>query len=330
MHTSLKHLALAAIAGGAMTFGSCNPDDDIAPVDPRDSNRAPTLTIENTDMSMTDGRVMVGEDDQGNSLNGSLFAFTLDGDDPDGNMRTLRVTRNGSNVSAGSQDVRIEFDGVVGPLSGNEPLLFGDDKRDFSKEVQVRAPQNFADSLTYAFIVTDTFGLSDTAIVTLVTGAAPTPLSTQVFRDRIFSNRSGPDRGALDLDTGEAVASTGNTDSELQDLGNNSQGQWLRQVQVENDAEMRVLVPATDDTGGAMAMTRFRNTTTVDGLLDLYDEAANDITTTETIVPGTIAIVRREIDGAEDKFFLVLFKAVNNTTDNNRDSYTVDIKQTDN
>ena len=330
MHTSLKHLALAAIAGGAMIFASCNPDDDIPPVDPRDSNRAPTLTIENTDMSMTDGRVMVGEDDQGNSLNGSLFAFTLDGDDPDGNMRTLRVTRNGSNVSAGSQDVRIEFDGVVGPLSGNEPLLFGDDKRDFSKEVQVRAPQNFADSLTYAFIVTDTFGLSDTAIVTLVTGAAPTPLSTQVFRDRIFSNRSGPDRGALDLDTGEAVASTGNTDSELQDLGNNSQGQWLRQVQVENDAEMRVLVPATDDTGGAMAMTRFRNTTTVDGLLDLYDEAANDTTTTETIVPGTIAIVRREIDGAEDKFFLVLFKAVNNTTDNNRDSYTVDIKQTDN
>ena len=54
MQINLKHLALAAFAGGAMTFASCGEDDvDPLPTNPCDNNTAPIVTLENSDMSMS-------------------------------------------------------------------------------------------------------------------------------------------------------------------------------------------------------------------------------------------------------------------------------------
>ena len=94
---------------------------------------------------------------------GSLFELTLGADDAQGNLRFLRVSQDGAFVG-GSSDVQVEFDGTVAPLN-RDALLIGDDTRDFSKTVQVRVPE-VNDSTTYAFIVSDTCGLSDTATLT--------------------------------------------------------------------------------------------------------------------------------------------------------------------
>ena len=326
MHLSLKHLALAALAGGAVTFASCGEDEDLPPVDPRDTNRAPTLTIENPSMSMVNGIVEVGD-----SLRGGLFEFTLDGDDPDGNLRTLQVFRNGSAVGAGSNNVQVEFDGTVAPLSSASVLLFGDDKRDFSKTVRVRASQDFADTLTYMFVVTDTFDLKDTAMVTLATGVAPTPLAS-TFNGAVFFSRSAPRDffGALDLDTGEAVASSSTEgSSELQDQGN-SGGSWLRQLVPENGAELRVLTDGTS--------ADFANVNSVESLLRIYDRAASsddggNVTITPPISTDasnpSILVVKRTDDTRGDIFYLVRIYATDGTAADNRgDFYTADIKRT--
>ena len=310
--------AAAALAVGAtLTLASCG-DDDLPDVNPPvPTNDAPTLSVENPDMSQMGSSIRLTGRDNDVRVN-----FTLVADDADDNLQALTVLRNGTEVAIPTSNVFVEQDGNVGPLSNNPLLLTGADTTGFRKAISVRTAAAPGDSVTYTFTVNDT-GLSGvsreeaTVTITLV-NESRTPLG-QGFTNREFYNRSDPSTsrpGALDLDTGDAVASSNNTTSELQDQGN-SGGDWLRQVAPENGAELYL---APDDTD-------FDAIESVEDLLDVFDASGDAVALTPTLMDGDVIIVTREDPNTGSKFYAVRFNQVVNGAGTGSDRYVVDIKQ---
>ena len=314
--TQFLKYAAGAVIGGSLLLASCGDDngDDIPPVP---TNDAPTLQVENPDMSQMGSSIRLTGRDNDVRVN-----FTLVADDADDNLQALTVLRNGTEVAIPTSNVFVEQDGNVGPLSNNPLLLTGADTTGFRKAISVRTAAAPGDSVTYTFTVNDSGidGVSReeaTVTITLVNEMV-TPLG-QGFTNREFYNRSDPSAsrpGALDLDSGDPVPSTGNTMSELQDQGN-AGGDWLRQVAPENGAELYLAPDGTD----------FDDIESVEDLLAIFDDSGDAVALTPPLEDGDVIIVTREDPNVGSKFYAVRFNEVVNMTGTTNDRYVVDIKQ---
>ena len=317
----LKYLGFAAVAS-TVTLASCGDDEEDLPP-PIETNTAPTLSLENPDMTQMGSMRRLENLDRE-----ALAEFVLVAEDIDDNIQAITVFQDGDQLSTANgpiDNVRIEFDGMVQALDNNPRLLVTADTAGFRKRIRLRAPADFNDSTTYTITINDS-GLNGvdreeaSVDVTLVTGAPPVNLRTK--SDIEFFNFSGPNRGAVDLDLGEPVPSDNATalgaTAELQDSGNGPNG-WARTVTADNGATLRL---GGDDVD-------FDNIRTLSDLLSAYDEAgdANDITVTGTIEEGQVYFVTRTDADGNDLFYVVRFDEVNNTDNDNRDSYVITVKR---
>ena len=327
MSHPLKSLA-AVTAALALALGACGTDDSEDPIFPGGTpgtNRVPVANLE------AGGVIAAPRVALADSLNDRFVEYVLVADDPDGNLATVTATVDGRPASSSAELVEIESDGAFVTL-GAEPLgLSGGDRSSFAKTVRVRAPRDFEDSTTYRFIVTDTFGLADTASVTLVTAARPTALFNggEPFRQVRFYNQRTPAGffGAVDLDRGEAVASADDGRSELQDVRSPVRTEWLRQLQAESGAEIFV-VPAERASEAA-----FEAVASLEDLLELYDAARPGNEPGGSITPalsaGDLIVVTKPLDGGGTRYYLVFFDSVNDgaTDDNTDDYYEISVKR---
>ncbi len=309
--------------GASMLLASCGADDtDDDPI--VDINEAPTLTVQNPDMSapMTSVRVAMAAPNE-------LREFLLVADDGNDNLQTVTFLQNGTVVdvsTAPSDAIRFEIDGNVSALDENPKVLFDDDTDGFSKTIRLRAPADFNDSVTYTITVQDT-GEDDltnpeeaSVEITLVTGTAPVLLVEK--RDVEFFNMAGTQPGALDLDQGIAVPSANNTTSELQDQGLSPQGAWRQTVSPENGASLRRVLNAGADF--------YDNVRTVDELRNAWDNATTTIGTSDRLMDGDVYVVMNPNPpgGGGDKFYLIEFAEVIDVPNTNAgDKYVVNIKQ---
>ena len=310
--------AAAAVLGASMLLASCG-DDTTDPVPVTPTNEAPTLMVENPDMSQMSTAARLTDVDPNTRVE-----FRLVAEDADDNLQELVVSRNGTQVTIPTSNVFIEFDGNLGPLDNNPRLLLGSDTTGFSKTINVRSAMGFGDSVTYTFTVRDNgIALANreeaSITITLVNGMAPTPLAAEIRGAEFYNRNASTARpGALDLDTGTAVPSSNNTSSELQDQGNTSSGTWRQVVVPENGAELRVV---QNDDG-----TTYSSVTNLDQLLDVFDDAV-PVTQSDRIENGDVYVVNREDPTVGSKFYLVQFTEVVDQAGSENDRYVVNIKQ---
>ena len=322
MKYSPKLLPYALVAIGAL--GSCGTDDFDDPLTPpAASNRVPVISLEEGGVLASPLRLVP------DSLIGRSIEYTLSGTDPDGNMVAISVNAGGAGVATGAD--LVEIDGEVVVLGDESVRLTGNDKSAFAKTVRVRAPQDFEDSTVYSLIVVDTFGLADTVGLTLVTGDRPTPLFNdgEAFVGVRFYNQRTPAsfRGAVDLDTGEPVATSADDRSELQDARTPLATPWLRQLQAESGADIFV-VPAARANRAS-----FDDVESLEDLLELYDAARPDNEPGGSITPelsaGDLIVVTKPVGNGGTRFYLVFFDNVNDgaAEDNTDDYYEISIKR---
>lgn len=307
-------LALATI----VTLTACG-DDPITVPPVVETNEAPTLLLQNPDMSQMMSSLRRTDLPRDTRVELQLVAA-----DADGNLQALTVDRNGAQVTIPTSNVFVEFDGNLGPLDNNPRLLVGADTTGFTKTINVRTAAGFGDSVTYTFTVNDT-GLNGanreeaSVTITLVNEAAPTPLAGELM-NREFYNRSDPSTarpGALDLDSGDAMSSSMSTMTELQDQGNGSTA-WLRQIAPENGASLRYA-------GNGASI--YDGVTSFETLLDLYDASGSDLGLSDPINAGDVFVVTRNDATVGSKFYVVIFTEATDAAGTSNDKYVVSIKQ---
>lgn len=301
MQFSLKHLALAAIAGGALTLASCGEDDEVIV-----PNRAPTITLNG---AAAGGRI--------DSLpSASVNAVEITTADADGNLNTVSFLRNGTSVVASSGNVRSD---ATTPIAANPILLFDGDRSGFTRTYFLRTPPDAGDSVTYTITVEDEDGLTASEEVTLVNALPLTRIERTL--EGILLNQAGPaGQGGLDLDLGEGTGSQ-DTLAEIRDRGIDQNrpnaSNWLQQIAPVGDAVLRIPSTAflTENN------ITFESVQFVEEIIGAYNSSSVDEPRTNELSGGEVFVV---FDN--DRYYMIQIRSVNVTTDNNQDSYVIDIK----
>ena len=324
MQHLLKFAALF-LFGSLLLFTGCDEDseDPTPPVGSTD-NAAPTLVIQNN-ANMTMAQVMTSNPSQ-------LVSVQLVADDADDNLSEIsfRIDDVLAPATGGaSSDIRLEIGGTVAGIADNPVALSGADTTGFTKEAQFRGPATAGESVVYTITVVDsgepgTGANPEEASVTL-TIMFEQPSSQLTEQTGVeFYNADGPSPGALDLDTGTAVASS-STESELQDDGVLGSGTWRQTFRRENNTRM-YLISNPSNTG-------YDDINTLDELLAVLNDPSQ-VTDPVTISNRVSAngsdqyIVTRNAGSANADYYLINFtEVVDNPGTNDGDKYVLDIKR---
>ncbi len=256
-----------------------------------------------------------------------LFTGTRD-------LSVLRFFENGSLIPAS----RLEITG----LTANNPLLIvGDAKKGVTYEVKINPDPtvNTERVISYAFEVEDEAKKTTVVSVDITTIIPFTAIEKTLMG--VLLNQAGPSgTGGLDLDTGESVGSR-DTRADIKDQGINldrpATDNWRRQIAGANGAEVRKV-----NLSDLAENLTFSNVQFQEQILDAFtkgkelegvdifrnsrgDKIATDDDGNEKvsqpIVVGDIFAVKRD-----NKHYLIECVKVNNTTNNNNDSYEFNIK----
>lgn len=296
----LLNYFVAILAISVLTLSSCTKDGK-DPIPATTPNTAPTVTVTNKDGSSFSGTFK-------DSPVGTKLSILLKAEDAEKNLKTISFKKNGQDVDASSGDIRIDSFTTI--IAANPLLVAGTDTAGFSRVVYLTAPSSESDSVTYTITVADAKGLEASTDVKIITEDKKT--RTQFSKDQaVFWNRSGKNNGGLDLDNGTAVSSSSD-ESELQDKGIDQNGNWLKQFEAENGAELRA--PSSDDN------IVYSNVQYVEEISDFYDRGTT-LSITGAVTKGDIFLVRKGT-----RTYLIEVSNVVETSDNNDDYYEVNIK----
>lgn len=293
----------------SVTLASCGDDDE--PIIP--TNDAPTIELQNDAGAMLSDTVSGLEPD-------GLFEVVVSADDPDDNLRTITIERDGVSVPLQSDNVFIGSVSPANTLSAN-PATLGTDSSGFTRTYLLRTADEGETAVTYTFVVEDS-GIdlvgaeSAEASVTLVTREVLTPIEDSTSNG-IFYNASGQLNGAFDLNEGENVPSNSDM-SELQDGGVDTAGTglWRRVIIAENGATIRSLSPE-DTTGFSYGAIEFEEE--VRALFDDGTEPTNN--RVGPVESGDVFVVNRD-----DTYWLVQVESVDEDPDANDDGYVINYK----
>ncbi len=222
---------------------------------------------------------------------------------------------------------RLFYESLQAPFSTNPLNIPAADQESFNKELIFRAP---AQSGTYKYTVKfiDEYGQSSVRNINVGVG---TPVSVL---EGILLNQSGPSgQGGLDLDTGTStgtVSSDPNTaKAEIRDEGIiNLQNDptWKQQISGMNGSVVKYIVKGTN---GVSESFSFDQVTYNEQIVALFANGVNftqkstdgqrDVS--NKVNPGDLFVVKNG-----DKHYLLVVKSIKVTNDDNKDSYTFDVK----
>ncbi len=257
-----------------------------------------TVVVDNTPPTIN----YMGSDPRAVSLGGNVFNITATPGSSD--LSTIAVYEDGELINPANLAFNsVDFD--VNPYS-----LVGDDLTGFDMaDVLVRFNESGTFNLT--FEVADANGETASTEVSVVAG---TPLNV-TYSERFFFNLSGPVgfNGSFDLDLGENLPSS-DTDAELQDLGNDANGDWRRQVAAEGNA---VLVAPSSN---SPELFNFNSVNSAEALIAAFNTGVDVSTGTDRIELGDVFVVENNGD-----FYIIEFSNIT-TASNDEDFYTINVK----
>ena len=237
------------------------------------------------------------------TLGGNVFNISSTTGSSD--LSTIAVYEDGNLIDP----TRLQFDGE--DFDANPYSLVGGDLTGFDMaDVLVR----FMDPGTFnlRFEVTDA---NDQTASTEVSVVAGTPLNV-TYSEKFFFNLAGPSgfNGSFDLDSGENLPSS-STEAELQDLGNDADGNWRRQVAAEGNANL--VAPSSN----SPELFNYSSVNSAEALIAAFNTGVNVPTTgTDRIEVGDVFVV--ENNGA---YYIIEFSAIT-AASNDEDFYTINVK----
>ncbi len=233
---------------------------------------------------------------------GNIFRITAAAGSAD--LSTIAVYDDGGLINATSLKLNDE------DFDDNPYSLVGDDVSGFDMAAVV---VDFSEAGTYnlTFEVTDALGETASTEVSVVVG---TPLNV-TYSEKFFFNLAGPAgfNGSFDLDLGESLASS-STDAELQDLGNDANGDWRRQVAAEGDAKL--VAPSSS----SPELFNYSSVNSAEALIAAFNTGVDVSTGTARIEIGDVFVVENNGD-----YYIIEFSNIT-TASNDEDFYTINVK----
>jgi len=236
------------------------------------------------------------------SLGGNVFNVTSTPGSSD--LSTIAVYEDGELVDP----TRLQFNGT--DFDANPYSLVGDDLTGFDMaDVLVRFMQS--GTFNISFEVTDANGESGSTEVSVVAG---TPLNV-TYSEKFFFNLAGPSgfNGSFDLDLGENLPSS-STDAELQDLGNDANGDWRRQVAAEGNA--RLFAPSSN----SPELFNYNSVNSAEALIAAFNSGVDVSTGTARIEVGDVFVAENNGD-----YYIIEFSNIT-AASNDEDFYTINVK----
>jgi len=271
------------------TIRDLNGKTDAASVDVTVISSPPTITY----MGTNPREVTLG-------LNG----FNVTATSGSSTLSTIAVFEDGDLVDP----TRLQFNGT--DFDTNPYSLEGDDLTGFDMaSVSVRFLTSGTSNLS--FEVENVNGETASTEVSVVAG---TPLNV-TYSEKFFFNLAGPAgfNGSFDLDSGENLPSS-STDAELQDLGNDANGDWRRQVAAEGNAKL--VAPSST----SPELFNYSSVNSVEALTAAFNTGVDVSTGTDRIDVGDVFIVENNGD-----YYIIEFSDIT-TASNDEDFYTINVK----
>ncbi len=249
-------------------------------------------------------------------------------------LNVLRIFENGSLVPAS----RLE---ITGTTANNPLLIVGNNKKGVTYEIKINADPAITveRTISYAFEVEDDKRKTAVTSIDIATIIPFTPIEKTLVG--VLLNQAGPaGTGGLDLDTGESVGSK-DTRADIKDQGINldrpATDNWRRQISGANGAEVRKVnlsdlaenLKFSDIKFQEQILDAFTKGKELEGV-DIFRNSRGDKIATDDdgnekvsqpLAVGDIFVVKRD-----NKHYLMECVKVDNTTNNNNDSYEFNIK----
>ena len=193
-------------------------------------------------------------------------------------------------------------------FTANPQELPAADKEGFTARKLFLRSQNTVGTTNFTITLTDEGALESSINYAITILPLDTPISEEFVGISMFNN-AGSMFGALDLDAGENVSS-GNADADIVDLGIDGDGNWLLQVGPLASTEIRTVD----------ASVTYDGVNSREALTAAYDAGA----TSSAISLGDGSVFAAKIG---DTYYLLSVATTTNTTGDNNDFYTFDIKK---
>ncbi len=252
---------------------------------------------------------------------GTPICFTLEGvRGSDAALYTLTVLQDG--VAIDNMD-RLTYNGLA--FGSNPTLLPVDSENGFIDTIGVVV--HFTEGVTraYTFQLEDAAGnIVETSAINITTNTNGTAISNTLTAKLLY-NQAGPaGKGALDLDFGYGTGVTSSStdadpiDAEIRDMGNDNNGNWLRQVAPMNDATMRRVPPSSE-----LPIT-FDNVVFKEEIQEAYDH----VSATEVTLgaPAGVVVGDQFVLQRGGVYYLIECTNINDVAGNADDYYELKIK----
>lgn len=198
-----------------------------------------------------------------------------------------------------------------GDWTSNPQILEGADVDGFTSKKLFLTSNNTVGLTNYTITLADENGDESSINYAITILPVSTPL-VDVATGVLLYNNSGPNFGAIDLETGTNVTSVSNPDADIIDQGIDGGGNWLQ-----------IIAPADSTTSlrSIDASYTYENVTSKELLIEAYD-GGTELAQTGTLMVGSTYVAKRE-----DVYYMMTVTGVNPTTDDNLDNLIWDIKK---
>lgn len=198
-----------------------------------------------------------------------------------------------------------------GDWTSNPQLLEGTDVDGFTSKKLFLQSNNVVGTTNYTITLADENGNESSINYAITINPVSTPL-VDVATDVILYNNSGPNFGAIDLETGTNVTSVSNPDADIIDLGIDGDGNWLQQIAPAD---------ATTSLRSIDAAYTYDNVTSKELLVEAYDGG------TELAETGTLAVGSTYVAKRAEVYYMMTVTEVNTTSGDNLDNLKWNIKK---
>lgn len=205
---------------------------------------------------------------------------------------------------------RLEWDSTQGSeeWTSNPQLLEGEDVEGFTAKELLLRSNDVIGTTNYTITLADENGSESSIDYSITIVDTLVDVATGV----LLYNNSGPNFGAIDLETGTNVTSVSNPDADIIDQGIDGDGNWLQ-----------IIAPADATTSlrSIDAAYTYENVTSKELLIKAYD-GGTELAQTGTLMVGSTYVAKRD-----DVYYMMTVTEVNPTTDDNLDNLVWDIKK---
>lgn len=237
--------------------------------------------------------------------NPTIWKMQVDATKGGADLATLAVYEDDVLVDAG----RLYYGDLNTTFTENPLTLPEGDVAGFMKDIYVKT-HNTVETKKYTLKLVDKAEAEGTASVNITIKPAATALTNEWTNVKLYNN-SGPNFGAIDLETGSNVSSS-DASADIVDLGL-SDSNWAKQIKPTSGTDLRAL-------GSGETLT-YASIDSKEKLTAAFD-AGTSLTETGTLVVGSTYTAK-----VNNKLYVFTVASVNETSNDNKDYFEINIKE---